>query len=738
MKFGDDFMWGSAISAFQAEGASDEDGRGPIGRDLVPPIPETTDFKVASDFYHRYKEDIALFAEMGLKAFRFSISWSRILPDGTGKINKKGIDFYHNVIDECLKYQIEPIVTMFHFDLPAAIDQRGGWSKRESIQWFVDYAEILFKEYRNKVNYWLTINEQNCMIYLAQKFHTLIIPNGCTNELKEIYQQNHHMLIAQAKVMKLCHEICPGAKIGPAPNISYIYPESCKPEDVLAAQNYNATRNWLYLDVAVRGTYNPIVWAWMNEIGITPEFEPEDEEILKNGHPDFIAFNYYNTLTCREEDGTKQVLEIATDQQTARGERGMFEGCSNPYLKKSEFGWEMDSVGFRVTLREVSDRYHLPILISENGVGGKEELMKDGKIHDQYRIEYLEQHIEQMQCAISDGCEIIGYCTWAAIDLISTHQGYQKRYGFIYVDRDEFELKELKRYKKDSFYWYQKVIKTNGESIHQKDFLFCIDSDGCAIDGMTVKHKECFGPSFIEIWDCGEKNQELLNYWNQINLYSDMRGINRFKGLVLELRYAVSKGYLQLDYEKLENWVNETDELSNESLKRQIGKNQDPILRRALGWSELINDKISKLPDEKKKAFSEVKHTFELIRKKADIVIVSSANRDAVIEEFRYNNLLDFVSDILTQESGTKSECIKSMIARGYEKDHVVMVGDAPGDIDAAKSNGVLYYPIIVNAENQAWKELREQALFDIVEEKYRMKKMGEYEEEYFRNLRGV
>ena len=458
------FLWGASTSAFQCEGASAEDGRGPIGRDLHKPIPGTTDFSVDSDFYHRYKEDIALMAEMGLKTFRFSVSWSRILPEGTGAVNPKGLEFYSNVIDECLRQGIEPLVTMFHFDLPAALEKRGGWGNPESVQWFVDYARILFENYGSRVKYWLTINEQNVIIFLAERFHTLVIPKDCDNFLREVYQQNHRMLVAQAKTMALCHAMCPGAKIGPAPNISFVYPASCKPEDTIAAENYNAMRNWLYLDVAVRGKYNGIIWTWLKEKNAEPIFAPGDAEALAAGKPDFIGFNYYNTLTCEEDDGSRPLTQ-ATDQQTARGESGMFRGCPNPHLKTSSFGWEIDPVGLRVTIREIYGRYHLPMIITENGIGAAETLTGDGKVHDAYRIQYLKAHIEQMRLAIADGCEMMGYCPWSAIDLISTHQGFKKRYGFVYVDRDEFDLKDLGRYPKDSFYWYKKVIASNGREL---------------------------------------------------------------------------------------------------------------------------------------------------------------------------------------------------------------------------------------------------------------------------------
>ncbi len=461
--FPDHFLWGASTSAYQVEGANLEDGKGPSCQD-VKKVPEgTSDLSVCADHYHRYKEDIALMAEMGFKAYRFSIAWTRILPEGTGEVNPKGIEFYNNLIDECLKYHMEPIVTMFHFDMPAALDQRGSWSNRESVEWFVNFSKILFENFGDRVKYWLTINEQNMLTMVGPVIGTMTIPEGCTNELKEIYQQNHHMLVAQAKAMALCHEMLPGAKIGPAPNIALVYPETCRPEDVIAAQNANALRNWLYLDAYVYGKYNNLVWAWLEEKDACPEFEPGDEEILKNAHPDFIGFNYYNTSAAKESDGTQK--DGAISQQENSGEAGLFEGVKNPYLKTTEFGWEIDPVGFRATIREIYSRYHLPMLVTENGLGAYDKLTEDGKVHDPYRIEYLRKHIEQIQLAITDNCEMLGYCPWSAIDLISTHEGMVKRYGFIYVDRDEFDLKTMNRYRKDSFYWYKKVIAANGADL---------------------------------------------------------------------------------------------------------------------------------------------------------------------------------------------------------------------------------------------------------------------------------
>ncbi len=458
--FPENFLWSASTSAYQVEGAWDEDGRGPIRTDVRSDLPPgTADFKVTSDQYHRFKEDIALMAEMGFKAYRFSIAWSRIIPDGDGPINQKGIDHYHELIDELLKYKIEPIVTMFHFDTPLALEHKGGWANRHTADAFVDYARVLFREYGHKVKYWLTINEQNMMI-LHGKALGFFAPE--TTE-QQMYQYNHTMFLAQARAMSLLHELHPQAKIGPAPNISYVYPASSKPEDVIAADNYNAIRNWLYLDLAVRGSYNSLAWSYLQEKGIAPQIAEGDLQILRAARPDFIAFNYYNTTTVADAPygGGSSERSQAGDQQIAEGEEGVYKALSNPHLPMTDFGWEIDPVGMRMTYRSLWDRYQLPLIVTENGLGAYDELTPEGRVHDSYRIHYLREHLHQTQEAITDGVQILGYSPWTAIDLVSTHQGFRKRYGFIYVNRTDEDLLDLARYRKDSFYWYQQVIKTN-------------------------------------------------------------------------------------------------------------------------------------------------------------------------------------------------------------------------------------------------------------------------------------
>lgn len=463
-QFPEKFLWGASTSAYQVEGAVAEDGKSPSIIDMYEHPEDVADFSVASDHYHRYREDIAMFAEMGLKAYRFSIAWTRILPGGTGDVNAKGLEFYGNLIGECRKYGIEPIVTMYHFDLPYCLEEKGGWLNRDTIDAFVNYAKVLFEHFGREVKYWLTINEQNTMI-----LHPGAIGLPKSGELpskKVMYQQNHHMMLAQAKVMKLFHQMVPEGMIGPALNLTAMYPATCRPEDAIAAHNWEVLRCWNFADVPVYGWYHPLAWEYMKDRDLTPDVADGDREILENAKPDFIAMNYYSTATIAASRGdASDVAARAGDQQIMLGEQGVYRPAENEYVGKTQYGWVVDPVGFRYTLRKTYERYRIPILITENGIGAPDTLEEDGSVHDAYRIDFIREHLHQMKLAITDGVDMLGYCPWAAIDVVSTHQGYRKRYGFIYVDRDEFELKELKRYRKDSFYWYQNVIRENGKSL---------------------------------------------------------------------------------------------------------------------------------------------------------------------------------------------------------------------------------------------------------------------------------
>ena len=468
--FPEDFLWGGSSSAYQCEGAWDEDGKGPSVQDNAPIIPGNSDWKVTSDHYHRFKEDIALMAEMGFNEYRFSIAWTRLIPDGDGEVNPKGVAHYHEVLDECAKYNITPVITLYHFDLPQALqDKYGGWASRQCIEDFVNYCRLCFEEYGKKAHYFLTINEQNMMTLFNMDHYT---------DDKLRYQANHNMLLAQAKAMALCHEILPDAKIGPAPNITCVYPLTSSPEDTLAAMDYDQLRNRLYLDVAAFGEYPEALAQMMKEYGWFPDFEEGDDEILKSGHPDFIAFNYYGGSTVKfiskdEGDAFKNSLEglemtkenMAQFMTGMMTESGIAQGVSNPNQKQTGYGMAIDPTGLRVTLRQLWERYRLPLLITENGCGVPDTLTEDRKVHDDYRIDYLRQHIRACREAITDGVQLFGYSPWSAFDLVSTHQGITKRYGLIYIDRDEEGSGTFDRIPKDSFYWYKKVIASNGEDL---------------------------------------------------------------------------------------------------------------------------------------------------------------------------------------------------------------------------------------------------------------------------------
>lgn len=452
------FYWGASTSAYQCEGASNEDGKGKSIQDVKIIPKDLPDYSVASDHYHRFKEDIALFAEMGLKMYRFSIAWTRILPNGFGEINREGIRHYHEVIDECLKYGIKPLVTIYHFDLPQKIQEQGGWSNPKTIDYFLQYSKILFEEYGEKVDMWITINEQNIMT-----LHPKAI--GVEND-ETVYQANHHMFVAQAKVINLCHKILPMAKIGPAPNISLIYPKNNNPKNILAAQRFNSVRNWLYLDVYLKGEYNHIAKMFIDNNGFSLNITEKEKEILKSATPDFIGINYYTTKSVEDypDEVTNKIDDNRVDQENVDDVRGYYKGCKNTYLNTTNYGWDVDPLGLFTTLNEIYSRYRIPILITENGLGA-EDNYDDGKIEDDYRIDYLKQHIEALYLSIKEGVNVIGYLPWSAIDLISTHQGFEKRYGFIYIDRSNKEVKDLKRIRKKSFYWYKKVITSNGEDL---------------------------------------------------------------------------------------------------------------------------------------------------------------------------------------------------------------------------------------------------------------------------------
>ena len=475
--FPKDFLWGASSSSAQVEGGFDCDGRGLSIWDVKTPNPGTCSFHYASDFYHHYKEDIALMAEMGFKAYRMSISWSRILPTGEGEVNRAGIDFYKNVFAECHKYGIEPVVTIFHFDLPLALQEKyNGWRSRKLIDCYLNYCRILFENYKDDVKYWLTYNEQNMLIFFGA--FDMIGGSKKFNAPNDLYNDAHRQLVAQAKAIQLCHEMCPNAKIGPAPNITTSYPASADPVDYIAAMNMDDLRNNFYLDALVFGEYPRSVYNYFELNGVELNVQPGDFEAMKACHPDFIGFNCYGNDTTQHLEYYKQDLSALANADNRNmsylmalmDKPGVGRAVNNPHKPKAQTdGHQYDPYCIRVTARRLTDRYRLPLIITENGYGRPDTLEADGTVHDQYRIEHLRETIRQMKLGIEEGAMLFGYCPWSAIDLVSTREGITKRYGFVYVDRDEDDEKAktapMKRYRKDSFYWYKKVIASNGEDL---------------------------------------------------------------------------------------------------------------------------------------------------------------------------------------------------------------------------------------------------------------------------------
>lgn len=470
--FPKNFLWGSASAAYQVEGAWNKDGKGVSVWDEFVRIPGKTFMgttgDVAVDHYNRYKEDVALMAEMGLKAYRFSIAWARIFPEGKGEVNKKGLDFYSNLIDDLIKHNIEPIVTIYHWDLPKALqDLYGGWESREIIEDFDNYSVTLFKHFGNRVKYWVSLNEQN--IFIGQGYLRGIHPPG-VQDYKRMFQANHIASLANAKAISSFRKIVKDGKIGPSFAMSPSYPATSRPEDILAFENSEELNaNW-WMDVYAWGEYPTAGLKFLEEKGWAPEIKEEDMEILKSGKPDFMGVNYYKTGTYEKNpiDGVGIGVFNTTGKKGTTQEEGIpgaFKTKKNPYLETTNWDWEIDPTGLRIGLRRITSRYRLPILISENGLGEFDKLEDGNIINDEYRIDYLEKHLQACKEAITDGVDLIGYCTWSFTDLLSWLNGYQKRYGFVYVNREELDEKDLARYKKKSFYWYKDIIKTNGNNL---------------------------------------------------------------------------------------------------------------------------------------------------------------------------------------------------------------------------------------------------------------------------------
>nr|WP_090885973.1 6-phospho-beta-glucosidase BglA [Evansella caseinilytica] len=471
-----DFLWGGALAAHQFEGGWDKGGKGPsvvdvmtagahgVPRKITDSVEENEFYPnhEAIDFYHRYKEDIALFNEMGLKCLRTSIGWSRIFPKGDeAEPNEAGLKFYDDVFDELLRHGIEPVITLSHFEMPLHLAREyGGFRSRQVVDFFVKFAVVCFERYKNKVTYWMTFNEINNKMDVNNPIflwtNSGVIVKAGENAKEVMYQAGHHELLASALAVAKGKEINPDFQIGAMVSHVPIYPYSSNPEDVMLAEEAMRQR-YFFPDVQVRGYYPSYVLKEFEREGYNITFADGDEDILRKGTVDYLGFSYYMSTTVKsgvENDNTGDIVN-----------GGLPNSVSNPYIKASDWGWAIDPTGLRYALNRLYDRYQIPLFIVENGFGAVDTIEEDGSIHDLQRIDYLRSHIKALQKAVKyDGVDLIGYTPWGIIDIVSFTTGeMKKRYGMIYVDRDNEGNGSLQRYKKDSFYWYKKVIEANGE-----------------------------------------------------------------------------------------------------------------------------------------------------------------------------------------------------------------------------------------------------------------------------------
>lgn len=464
--FKKDFLWGSASAAYQIEGGASIDGKGPSIWDVYANIPgntlKNTTGEVAIDFYHKFEEDIELMQEMGLKAYRFSVSWARILPTGRGEENPQGIEFYHKVIDKLIACGVEPVLTVYHWDLPQGLQEMyGGWESREIIEDFTNYCRVLYREFGHKVKYWVTLNEQNIFTTLGY-LYKLHPPK--VSDYGRFLQANHIANLANARAIELFREMVPNGLVGPSFAYGPAYAKSCDPLDVTAMEDAQELGNFFWMDVYARGEYSSIQLALLKKMGYEIDFHEGDKELLMKGKPDFMGVNYYSSSTFenvnakRVEEGPAHKGNTVQSDVKGMPHDALYKGAKNEFVRLTDWNWVIDPKGLKVALRRIESRYGLPTLITENGLGAYDTL-EDGKVHDQYRIDFIQEHIDAIEEALEEGCNVLGYCTWSFQDLFSWLNGYAKRYGFVYVDRDEESEKELKRYKKDSFYWYKEVIE---------------------------------------------------------------------------------------------------------------------------------------------------------------------------------------------------------------------------------------------------------------------------------------
>lgn len=462
MQFPKGFLWGGAVAANQCEGAYNEDGKGLDIQDIMPrgisgsltaePTPDNLKLQ-AIDFYHRYKDDVKLFAEMGFKVFRTSIAWSRIYPNGDDEVpNEKGLLFYDALFNECHKYGMEPLVTISHYETPLHLAKKyDGWKSHGLINFYERYVRTIFARYKDKVKYWLTFNEINSILHQPLLSGGIFTPKEKLTE-GDLYQACHHEFVASALATKIAHEMMPKAKIGCMILAMPIYPLTPAPEDILEVMKEDHFNDF-FGDMHARGVYPGYMKRYFREKGIVIKMTAEEEALLKENTVDFISFSYY--------------VSICAGRGGEEGGGNILGGKKNPYLKASEWGWQIDPVGLRYTLNRFYDRWQKPLFVVENGIGAKDELIEDGRggktVDDDYRIDFLAAHLRELGKAMEDGVPVLGYTAWGCIDLVSASTAQMsKRYGFIYVDRNDDGSGTLTRYKKKSFYWYKNVIASNG------------------------------------------------------------------------------------------------------------------------------------------------------------------------------------------------------------------------------------------------------------------------------------
>lgn len=483
-KFPDNFLWGGATAAHQIEGGWNEGGKGLDTCDLRyfdanwnrdeilyhKRIRQTSDqwekaltdtdvshypYRTGIDHYHHYKEDISLLGEMGCTIYRCSIAWSRIYPKGDEETpNKEGLDFYRNLFEECHRNGMKVLLTILHYAIPAhLVTEYGGWKNRKTIEFYIRYCKTLYEEYKDLVDYWLPFNEINAANF-GHYTGAAIIDDQEENVEQTVYQCLHHQFLANSLAIKLGHEMMPGSKFGAMLAKFTYYPGTTNPEDVMLSLETANTQNFFYTDVMARGYYPSYMKRFFKEKGISIETLEEDNDILKSGLVDFISFSYYFSTV------------VSKDPNYPKASDDPFAGLKNEYLKASDWGWQTDPIGLRISLNQLYDRYQLPLFVAENGLGAKDVVEKDGNIHDTYRIEYLKQHVQQIKEALEDGVDVFGYTWWGIIDLVaSSTMQVSKRYGFVYVDVNDDTSGSLKRSKKDSFYYYKKLISSNGEEL---------------------------------------------------------------------------------------------------------------------------------------------------------------------------------------------------------------------------------------------------------------------------------